>query len=143
MSQLVLFACTHNAGRSQIASVLFNALADPDKAHSIAAGLEPMDRVHDDVVTVMREVGFDLSTVRPIELTGRMLTDLNFLVTLGCPERCPMIPLSRRQDWRVRDPYGLPVVEVRIIRDQIRTLVIELIREKGWAREPQPILQGA
>lgn len=96
-AKLILFACTHNAGRSQIASAFFNAFADPAKAHSIAAGLEAMHRVHGEVVTAMREVGIDLSMVRPVELTGRMLTDLDFLVTLGCPERCPAIPNSRRQ----------------------------------------------
>lgn len=131
-AQLVLFACTHNAGRSQIASAFFNQLADPAKARGLAAGLDPADRVQDEVVEVMQEVGIDLSAVQPVELTGRMLTELNFLVTLGCAERCPTIPLSRRQDWRPRDPKGQPVEAVRAIRDAIRALVIELIQEKGW-----------
>jgi arsenate reductase len=134
-AQLVLFACTHNSGRSQIANAFFNSLADPAKAHGLAAGLEAADRVQDEVVEVMREVGLDLSEVQPVELTGRMLTELNFLVTLGCAERCPMIPLARRQDWRLRDPKGRSVDEVRAIRDEIRGLVIQLILEKGWGRD--------
>lgn len=133
-AQLVLFACTHNAGRSQIANAFFNQLADPAKAHSIAAGLAAADRVYDEVLAVMNEVGIDLSGVQPVELTGRMLTDLDFLVTLGCPERCPTIPFSRRQDWRIRDPQGLAVAEVRKIRDELQGLVIDLIREKSWER---------
>jgi len=131
-AQLVLFACTHNAGRSQIANAFFNQLADPAKARSIAAGLAAADRVYDEVIVAMNEAGLDLSGVQPIELTGRMLTELNFLVTLGCPERCPTIPLSRRQDWRLRDPRGLGIDEVREIRDEIRGLVVELIHERGW-----------
>jgi arsenate reductase len=131
-AQLVLFACTHNAGRSQIANAFFNHLADPTKAHGIAAGLEPAEHVQHEVVEVMLEVGLDLAAVRPVELTGRMLTELDFLVTLGCAERCPTIPLARRQDWRLRDPMGLSVEAVREIRDEIRRLVIELIREKAW-----------
>ena len=134
-AQLVLFACTHNSGRSQIANAFFNQLADPAKAHGVAAGLEAADRVQDEVVEVMREVGIDLAAVRPVELTGRMLTELNFLVTLGCAERCPGIPLARRQDWRLRDPKGLSLDAVRAIRDEVRGLVIELIQERGWGRD--------
>jgi arsenate reductase len=134
-SQLVLFACTHNKGRSQMANAFFNLLADPAKARSLSAGLEPVPRVQEEVIEVMREVEIDLSNVQPIELTGRMLTELDFLVTLGCPERCPTIPLSRRQDWRLRDPTNLSVDEVRIIRDEIRRLVTQLVSEKGWGRD--------
>ena len=134
-SQLVLFVCTHNKGRSQIANAFFNALADPAKARSISAGLEPVARVQDEVIEVMREVDLDLSSVQPIELTGRMLTELTFLVTLGCSERCPTIPPSRRQDWQLRDPSNLSVDEVRVIRDEIRGLVTQLVQEMGWGRD--------
>ncbi len=134
-SKLVLFVCTHNKGRSQIASAFFNQLADPQKARSICAGLEPAARVQDEVIEVMREVGLDLGAVEPTELTGQMLTELDFLVTLGCPERCPTIALSRRRDWRLRDPSNLSVDEVRVIRDEIRGLVTDLVHDMGWARE--------
>ena len=133
-SQLVLFACTHNKGRSQIANAFFNQLADPAKARSVSAGLDPVERVQAEVIEVMREVGIDLSNVTPIGLTGQMLTELDFLVTLGCPERCPMIPRSRRQDWVLRDPSNLSVDEVRALRDEILALVTALIHDKGWAR---------
>ena len=134
-SKLVLFVCTHNKGRSQIASAFFNQLADSRKARSISAGLEAAPRVQAEVIEVMREVGIDLAGVVPAELTGRMLTELNFLVTLGCPERCPTIPLSWRQDWRLRDPSNLAVDEVRVIRDEIRSLVTELVHDMGWTHE--------
>lgn len=84
-SQLVLFVCTHNKGRSQIGSALFNQFADPRKARAISAGLEPAAHVQGEVIAVMREVGIDLADVEPIALTGQMLTELNFLVTLGAP----------------------------------------------------------
>ncbi len=132
--QLVLFACMHNKGRSQIASAFFNQLADPEKARSISAGLDPAAHVQPEVVEVMREVDINLSGVRPIELTGRMITELSFLVTLGCPERCPSIPFSRRRDWRLRDTSNLPIDEVRAIRDEIRGLVTELVHDKAWGR---------
>ena len=137
-SQLVLFACTHNKGRSQIANAFFNLLADPEKARSISAGLEPVAQVQPEVVEVMREVDINLSEVQPIELTGRMLTELNFLVTLGCPERCPTIPPSRRQDWKLRDPSNLSVDEIRVIRDEVHVLVAALVEEKGWERDARP-----
>lgn len=137
-AQLVLFACIHNSGRSQIANAFFNQLADPAKARSISAGLEAVDRVQPEVIEVMREIGIDLADVEPSELTGRMLTELNFLVTLGCAERCPTIPFSRRQDWRLKDPSGRSLDEVRAIRDEIRALVTDLVTDKQWAREERP-----
>ena len=135
-SQLVLFACSHNNGRSQIANAFFNQLVDPRKARSIAAGLDPAARVQPEVIVVMREVGIDLADVVPVALTGQMLTELDFVVTLGCDERCPTIPLSRRRDWHLRDPSDLTVDEVRVVRDEIRGLVTDLVNDMGWAREP-------
>ncbi|HEY3808140.1 MAG TPA: hypothetical protein VGL61_36425 [Kofleriaceae bacterium] len=139
--QLVLFACMHNKGRSQIASAFFNQLADPEKARSISAGLEPAAYVQLEVIEVMREVDIDLSGVQPVELTSRMITDLSFLVTLGCAERCPSIPLARRRDWRVRDTANLPIEEVRAIRDELRGLVTELVSDKDWARAPDDFVR--
>jgi arsenate reductase len=133
-SDLVLFACTNNAGRSQIANAFFNELADPAKARSIAAGLDAAPAVYEEVVCVMREAGHDLATVQPLELTGRMLTDLTFLVTLGCQERCPTIPIERRQDWHLPELRGLPLREIRRIRDDIRGRVTQLVHEKSWGR---------
>ena len=132
--QSVLFVCTRNAGRSQIATAFFNAVADSERAYATSAGLDPAPRVHPEVVTAMKEVGIDLSDVTPTELTGRMQTEISFLVTMGCPERCPLIPVGRRADWKLADPEGQPLNRVRAIRDEIRGLVVELVREKEWAR---------
>jgi arsenate reductase len=133
-AHLVLFACTHNAARSQMANAFFNQLADPAKAHGLAAGLDAAAHVQDEVIEVMREIGIDLASVQPIELTGRMLTELDFLVTLGCAERCPTIPDARRQDWHLRDPIEFSLDAVRVLRDEIRGLVVELIQDKAWGR---------
>lgn len=130
----VLFVCTRNAGRSQIAAAFFATLADPDKVRAISAGLDPAPRVHPEVVTAMREVGIDLSAVAPVELTGRMQTEVGFLVTMGCAERCPLVGAGRRADWMLDDPEGQSIERVRAIRDQIRDLVVALIAEKAWAR---------
>jgi arsenate reductase (thioredoxin) len=130
--QQVLFVCSRNAGRSQIAAAFFNVLADPEKARAISAGLDPAPRVHPEVVTAMQEVGIDLSAVQPIELTARMQTEVSFLVTLGCAERCPLISAGRRADWKIDDPETLPLARVREIRDQIRGLVAGLVVERAW-----------
>ena len=117
-----------------MAAAFFNMLADPSIAVATSAGLDPAPRVHPEVVTVMREVGIDLSNVKPIELTARMQTEVAFLVTMGCAERCPLIPEGRRADWKLSDPAGQPLARVRAIRDEIRTLVETLISEKKWGR---------
>jgi arsenate reductase len=132
--QNVLFVCGHNAGRSQMAAAFFNQFADADQVAAISAGLEPAPRVHPEVVQAMQEVGIDLSNVTPMALTARMQTETYFLVTLGCGERCPMIPPGRRVDWEIPDPHGQPVERVREIRDEIRHLVEALVVEKGWGR---------
>nr|HEX4316014.1 hypothetical protein [Kofleriaceae bacterium] len=131
----VLFVCTRNAGRSQIAAAFFNDLADPRKVRAISAGLDPAPRVCPEVVAAMAEVGIDLADVTPTELTGRMQTEVTFLVTMGCPERCPMIGQGRRADWKLDDPEGQPMSRVREIRDEIRGLVAALITAKAWGRE--------
>lgn len=117
-----------------MAAAFFNTFADPARATAMSAGLDPAPRVHPEVVTVMREIGIDLSDVVPMELTARMQTEISFLVTLGCAETCPLIPLGRRADWRLPDPEGRPLSDVRAIRDDIRGLVEDLILEKEWRR---------
>ena len=131
--QEVLFVCSRNAGRSQIATAFCNVLGHPERVRATSAGLDPAPRVHPDVVAAMQEVGIDLSQVRPLELTARMQTEVLFLVTMGCGERCPLIPAGRRVDWELDDPEGQPLGRVREIRDQIKELVQGLIVERGWA----------
>jgi arsenate reductase len=130
----VLFACVHNAGRSQMAAALFNALADPAKVIGISAGTQPGERVHPEVVAAMKEEGFDLSGVKPRALTATMQTEVDFLVTMGCGESCPLIAAPRRVDWPVPDPKGQPLSRVREIRNDLRELVRKLVLEKGWNR---------
>ncbi len=130
----VLFACVHNAGRSQMAAALFNALADPTKARAISAGTQPGDRVHPEVVTVMNEADVDLSTARPRCLTDELARSAQWLVTMGCGDACPVVPGSRREDWALPDPKGQPLDRVREIREDIRARVERLVSENGWGR---------
>jgi arsenate reductase len=127
----VIFACTHSAGRSQMAAAFFNALADPAKARAVAAGTEPAQRVHPEVAAAMGELGFDLSGARPQKLTAELAADAGLMVTMGCGENCPYVPGLRVKDWALDDPKGKPAEEVRRIRDGIRSRVKELIEREG------------
>jgi arsenate reductase len=128
----VLFACVHNAGRSQMAAAWFNALADGQVAHAISAGTEPGPRVHPEVLAAMKEVGIDLSSVQPTLLTHELAASSNLLVTMGCGEKCPFVPGLPRDDWPLEDPKGKSVEVVRGIRDQVRARVEALIAKEGW-----------
>ena len=130
----VLFACVHNAGRSQMAAAFFNALADPSRATAVSAGTEPAERVHPEVVEGMREVGLDRDMARPRRLTEDVASGATLLVTMGCGEACPYVPGLRREDWPVPDPKGQSVERVRDIRDEIRRRVEALITVNGWER---------
>ena len=127
----ILFACVHNAGRSQMAAAFFNALADPTKAHAISAGTEPGARVHPEVVAAMREVGVDLTGASPTKLTDALAARAELLVTMGCGEACPFVPGLRREDWPLDDPKGESVERVRAIRDEIRARVERLLAAEG------------
>lgn len=122
-----LFACVHNAGRSQMSAAYFNLLADPAKARGISAGSEPGVRVHPEVVEVMKEVGVDLSAVKPQIITPAMAAEVTYLVTMGCGPVCPVIPQVRREDWPLEDPKGKPIGRVREIRDDIRRRIAQLV----------------
>jgi arsenate reductase len=130
----VLFACIHNAGRSQMAAAWFNDLADPTKARGISAGTEPGTRVHPEVVEVMKEVGIDLSGEGPKFLSDDLARSATLLVTMGCGEVCPVIPGLGRDDWPLEDPKGKPLARVREIREEIKQRVQKLVTAKGWAR---------
>ncbi len=130
----VLFACIHNAGRSQIAAGFFDALADPSKARAVSAGTRPADRVHPEVVAAMREVGIDLAGRKPQKLTAQIAGGAALLVTMGCGEECPFIPGLEVLDWALADPKGRDERAVRAIRDEIRARVAKLIDERGWGR---------
>ena len=134
----VVFACVHNAGRSQMAAAFFNALAAPERARAISAGTEPAARVHAVVVAAMREEGIDLAGAQPRRLTEELASQARLLVTMGCGEACPLLPGLERVDWSLPDPKGLPLAAVRAIRDEIRRRVAALVGERGWGSPPTP-----
>ena len=132
----VLFACIHNAGRSQMAAALFNQLADSSKARAISAGTDPGPRVHPEVIAVMREVGIDLADASTRKLTSEVAHEAQVLVTMGCGDECPYVPGAQRDDWPLEDPKGKPLEKVRQIRDEIRRRVRQLVEAEGWAARP-------
>ena len=128
----VLFACIHNAGRSQMAAAWFNALADQNQVCAISAGTEPGLRVHPEVMQAMREVGIDLTGVSPRQLTDELAQKSCILITMGCGEACPHVPGLRRMDWPLEDPKGKPIERVREIRDDVKARVASLLKTEGW-----------
>lgn len=130
----VLFACVHNAGRSQMGAAWFNALADGTKARAVSAGTEPGARIHPEVLEAMKEVGIDLSNATPRFLSDDLARAATMLITMGCGEACPAVPGLRRDDWPLEDPKGKSVERVREIRDEVKRRVTELLEREGWAR---------
>jgi arsenate reductase len=131
----VIFACVHNAGRSQMAAAWFNELADPAQARAVSAGTQPGERVHPEVLAAMQEVGIDLTGKKPTLLTSPRIAEAQWLVTMGCGEACPVAPRSvMRDDWPLEDPKGKPLERVRAIRDEVRERVERFLREQGWRR---------
>ena len=130
----VIFACVHNAGRSQMAAAFFNSLADPQKARAISAGTQPAERVHPEVLEAMREVGIDLSAARPQKLTDQMAQPAQWLITMGCGDQYPFVPGLQRADWELEDPKGKAIERVREIRDDIRRRVSELLQKLAAGR---------
>jgi arsenate reductase len=128
-----VFACVHNAGRSQMAAAWLRQLADPLKAQAVSAGTAPGARVHPEVLEAMREVGVDLSGALPQKLTDELARGASMLITMGCGDACPVVPGLRREDWPLEDPKGQPVGRVREIRDDVRARVEDLIRREQLA----------
>jgi arsenate reductase len=128
----VLFACVHNAGRSQMAAAWFNLLSDPVKARAISAGTDPGPRVHPEVVAAMSEVGVDLSASPTSKLSSELAQHAQMLITMGCGDQCPVVPGLKRDDWPLEDPKGKSIARVREIRDDIRRRVETLLEREGW-----------
>jgi arsenate reductase len=124
----VLFVCLHNAGRSQMSESLFTRAAEGGH-EARSAGTEPAARVHPGVVEAMRELGIDLSDRVPRALTQEDAEWADVVVTMGCGDACPYIPGKRYLDWELPDPSGLPLEEVRAVRDAIAARVAALVRE--------------
>jgi arsenate reductase len=121
----VLFACVHNAGRSQMAAAWYNRLSSSGQA--ISAGTAPGPRVHPEVVAVMQEVGIDLSSIVPQQLSAALAQGADLLVTMGCGDECPYVPGLETEDWPLEDPKGKPIERVREIRDDIKRRVQQLL----------------
>ena len=128
----VLFACVHNAGRSQMAAAWFNKMCDRTKARAISAGTQPGDRVHPEVIQVMREEGVDLNGTKPRFLSEDVARQATLLVTMGCGDACPYVPGLKKIDWPLPDPKGQTLDVVRSIRDDIRKRVVELATKHNW-----------
>jgi protein-tyrosine-phosphatase len=122
-----IFACIHNAGRSQMSAALFNQYVDPSRALAISAGTQPADHVHPVVLDAMREVGVDLSSAKPQKLTPELAQGADMLITMGCGEECPYIPGLRRADWPLPDPKGQGIETVRQTREEIKKRVLDLL----------------
>lgn len=133
-----IFACIHNAGRSQMSAAFFNQLADPELAQAISAGTHPAEHVHPVVVHAMREVGIDLSNARPQKLTAELAENAEMLVTMGCGDECPYVPGLRRDDWPLPDPKGQGIESVRQTRDEIKRRVLHLLTHEQLTRNVVP-----
>jgi arsenate reductase len=128
----VLFACLHNAGRSQMSEALF-ARAAEGRHEAESAGTAPAERVHPEVIEAMAEVGHDVSGRVPRRLTPELAERAEVVVTMGCGDECPYIPGRRYLDWDLPDPVGRPLEEVRRIRDDIAARVEALVAELDGA----------
>ena len=130
----VLFACVHNAGRSQMAAALFNALADPTKAHAMSAGTQPADQVNPVVVQAMREIALDVSAATPQRLTPALAAQAQWLITMGCGDECPVVAGVERDDWALDDPAQKPIAYVRAVRDEIQRRVQQFVYSHDLGR---------
>ena len=124
----VLFVCTHNAGRSQMAAALLHRQA-AGRVHVSSAGSQPADQLNPAVVQAMAEIGLDISREFPKRLTAGQVQAADVVITMGCGDACPVYPGKRYLDWDLPDPAGLPVEQVRPIRDEILQRVTALVAE--------------
>ena len=123
-----LFVCRQNAGRSQMSAALFEQAAE-GRHQALSAGTTPAERVHPEVVEVMRELDIDLADRVPRALTRELAERADVVVTMGCGDECPYIPGKRYIDWDLQDPAGRPLDEVRATRDDIAHRVHNLVSE--------------
>jgi len=129
----ILFVCTHNAGRSQMAAALLQQLAG-DRVSVRSAGSTPANEVNPAAVAAMTEIGLDLSEAFPKPLTDEVVRAADVVITMGCGDACPIYPGKKYEDWEVEDPAGASVEKVRQIRDAIRVRVEVLLAELGVPR---------
>lgn len=134
----IIFACVHNAGRSQMAAAFFNQWVDNKQCSAVSAGTQPSAAVHPIVIEVMKEVGVDLSSARPQKLDTGLCQGASLLVTMGCGENCPYVPGLSVEDWPLSDPKGKSLEEVRKIRETIRSRVEELVGRLDLGKTGKP-----
>jgi protein-tyrosine-phosphatase len=138
----ILFVCLHNAGRSQMSAALLEQ-ASRGRHEALSAGTAPADRVHPEVVEVMREIGLDLADRVPQRLTSELAERADVVVTMGCGDQCPYIPGKRYLDWELPDPQGRPIEEVREVRDEIRRRARELVDDLDHSQPTLSLEAGA
>jgi arsenate reductase (thioredoxin) len=138
----VLFVCVHNAGRSQMAAALTASLGG-GRVHVRSAGSAPVETINPAVVTVMGEIGLDLSQEFPKPLTDEVVEAADVVITMGCGDACPIYPGKRYEDWVVDDPAGRPPETVRAIRDDIRARVERLLASLDVPVSPLPVEERA
>jgi arsenate reductase len=124
----ILFVCVHNAGRSQMAAGFATALGG-SRVRVLSAGSEPADRINPIAVEAMREVGIDITDRQPRVLAVDDVRTSDVVITMGCGDACPIFPGKRYEDWELADPAGLPIEQVRPVRDDIRERVSALLAE--------------
>ncbi|MEY4743569.1 MAG: hypothetical protein RIR34_908 [Actinomycetota bacterium] len=124
----VLFVCIHNAGRSQMASGYLQHLAG-DRVQVLSAGTEPKNEINPSAIAAMAEEGIDIANNSPKVLTTEAVQESDYVITMGCGDKCPYFPGKTYLDWPLNDPAGKGVEDVRPIRDEIRVKVEALIAE--------------
>lgn len=124
----VLFVCVHNAGRSQMAAGFMNSLG-AGRVVVLSAGSAPKDSINPIAVQAMQEVGIDISNNVPKVLTPEAVQESDAVITMGCGDACPFYPGKRYEDWVLDDPAGQGIESVRVIRDEIKKRVEQLLSE--------------
>ncbi|MFN5558386.1 MAG: arsenate reductase ArsC [Rhodoluna sp.] len=128
MKASVLFVCVHNAGRSQMAAGWLNELAG-DRIEIRSAGTEPKEQINPIAIQAMAEVGIDIANNQPKVLTDEAVLASDYVITMGCGDKCPFFPGKIYRDWVLADPAGQDIEMVRQVRDEIRDHVTALIAE--------------
>ncbi len=124
----VLFVCVHNAGRSQMAAGFMTHLSQ-GRVEVLSAGSAPKDSINPVAVEAMAEIGIDISNNSPKVLTNEAVQQSDAVITMGCGDACPFYPGKRYEDWVLEDPAGQGIESVRVIRDEIKVRVENLLSE--------------
>ncbi|KAF9580008.1 hypothetical protein BGW38_003513 [Lunasporangiospora selenospora] len=128
----IMFACVHNAGRSQMAAAFFNKHKTQDGVKGISAGTNPASEVHSVVRSIMLEKDVDLTNITPVKLTPELAKTCSTIITMGCGETCPYVPGVTIIDWKITDPKDKSQDDARKIRDEIETKIKVFIAENNY-----------